>query len=180
MTDNLEIFRKEFLNANTWAQRKDGVPLDLLDNLSAEELQTAELELIQAATLNDTWPIIGLGHIKSKDSLPTLYALLVKSTKQVKVSIAHSIFQICADNKMIDVVLEEAHQIIDPYELISILYMLPSFKDERVNLMLNNFRAHKDYLVAYNATRHLGLPTDEVVEKFSKPKAKRKWWQIKF
>ncbi len=180
MIDNLEIFRKEFLNANTWAQRKEGVPLDLLDNLSAEELKTAEIELIQATTLNDTWPIIGLGHIKSQDSLPTLYALLAKRTKQVKVAIAHSIFQICADNKMIDVVLEEVHQITNPYELIGILYMLPSFKDERVDLMLNNFRAHKDYLVAYNATRCLGLSTDEVVAKFSKPKAKRKWWQIKF
>jgi hypothetical protein len=180
LTDNLEVFRQEFLNANTWAQRKEGVPLDLLDNLSAAELKTAEIELIQAATLNDTWPIIGLGHIRSKDSLPILYALLVKSTKHIKVTIAHSIFQICADSKMIDIVLEEVHQITDLYEIISILYMLPSFKDERVNLMLNNFRTHKDYLVAYNATRYLGLPTDEVVAKFSKPKAGRKWWQIKF
>ena len=47
MTDNLDIFRKEFLGANSWAQRKDGVPLDLLDNLSIEELKVAESELIR-------------------------------------------------------------------------------------------------------------------------------------
>jgi hypothetical protein len=37
VTDNLDIFRKEFLGDNTSAQRKDGVPLALLDNLSSEE-----------------------------------------------------------------------------------------------------------------------------------------------
>ena len=68
-SDKLEIFRKEFLNANSWAQRKDGVPLDLLDNLSIEELEIAEKDLIERLSLKDDWPINGLGHIKSQKAL---------------------------------------------------------------------------------------------------------------
>lgn len=58
MTNNLDIFRKEFLEANSWSQRKDGVPLDLLDNLTDEEQKTAEIELIKVVSLRDNWPII--------------------------------------------------------------------------------------------------------------------------
>ncbi|MBK6506530.1 MAG: hypothetical protein IPG02_12885 [Ignavibacteria bacterium] len=149
LTDNLEIFRRDFLNANTWAQRKDGVPLYLIDKLTPEDL-------------------------------------LTNSSKNMKLIIAHSIFQICQDSKMIDIALEETPEITNPTNLIDILYLLPDFNDERVNAMLNNFRDHQEYLVAYNAARALGLSTDEVVEKFRStsssternlPKAKIKWWQ---
>ncbi|MDZ4746401.1 MAG: hypothetical protein SGJ05_10420 [bacterium] len=92
MADNLDIFRKDFLGANSWPQRKDGVPLDLLDNLSPDELKTAEQELLTAASLRDDWPIIGLGHIKSIKSIPILYNLLGKSKTSMTVTIAHSIF----------------------------------------------------------------------------------------
>ncbi|MEP6795275.1 MAG: hypothetical protein ABJB16_13175 [Saprospiraceae bacterium] len=172
--NNLELFRKEYLQANTWAQRKDGAPLYLLDKLSTEELKSAEIEMIQSLSPGDTWPIIGLGHIKSKDALPKLYKLLDKGEKKIKVTIAHSIFQICQDQKMIDIVLEETTKTTHWSDLIDILYLLPAFQDERVMTMLNDFRHHKEYLVAYNATRALGLPTDEVVEKFKvkKPEGK--------
>ena len=176
MTNNLDIFRKEFLEANSWAQRKDGVPLDLLDNLTSEELQVAEIELIKVVSLKDNWPIVGLGHIKSKDALPTLYDLLAKSKGSMKVTIAHSIFQICQDNKMTEIVLETMPGITNQYELIDVLYYLPDFKDERITELHNNYRNHKEYLVAYNATRFLGLPTDEVVEKFREKKKQRSIW----
>jgi len=186
LTDNLEIFRRDFLNANTWAQRKDGVPLYLIDKLTPEECKVAGAELIKVIHPGDPWPIIGLGYMKSSDSLPKLYKLLTNSSKNMKVTIAHSIFQICQDSKMIDIALEETPEITNPTNLIDILYLLPDFNDERVNAMLNNFRDHQEYLVAYNAARALGLSTDEVVEKFRStsssternlPKAKIKWWQ---
>ena len=154
------------MEANTWAQRKDGVPLDLLDNLSAEELIVAEAGLIKAASLNDSWPIIGLGHIKSKDSLPTLYKLLEKSERAMKVTIAHSIFQISKDEKMKNIVLDTMPEITNEFELIDILYYLPDFKDKRITDLHHTYRNHKDYLVAYNATRYLGLPVGEVVKRF--------------
>ena len=167
MSSNIEIFLKDFLGASTWGQRKDGVPLDLLDNLTPDELKTAELELIKSANLGDTWPIIGLGHIKSTQALPALYSLLDESKQSFKVTIAYSIFQICKDEKMIGIVLQELPKITNQYELIAVLYMLPAFTDDRISVLLNNYRDHKEYLVAYNATRALGLSTDEVVKKFS-------------
>jgi hypothetical protein len=180
LTDNLQIFRQEFLGANTWAQRKDGVPLDLLDKLSVDELRTAEVELIKSANLGDTWPILGLGHIKSTQALPTLYNLLDKSKKGFKVTTAYSIFQISKDQKMIDIVLEELPKTTNQYELIDVLYMLPAFKDEKITAMLNNYREHKEYLVAYNATRALGLSTDEVVKKARQQNEKKSFWKRLF
>ncbi len=176
MTNNLDIFRKGFLEANSWAQRKDGVPLDLLDNLTDEELKIAEVELINVVSLKDNWPIVGLGHIKSKDALPTLYDFLDKSKGSMKVTIAHSIFQIYQDTKMIEIVLETMLRITNQYELIDVLYYLPDFKDKRITELHNNYRNHKEYLVAYNATRYLGLPSDEVVEKFREKGKNRSIW----
>lgn len=166
MKNNLKISRQEYLHANTWAQRKDGVPLNLLDNLTAAELKLAEAELIKAANAGDTWPIIGLGHIKSAAALPKLYDLLAATSKNIKITVAHSIYQICADDEMCNIALTETAKLVSWQELIDVLYLLPGFKDERVQKMLNDFRHHNDYLVAYNATRALGLPTENVVEKF--------------
>lgn len=180
MTNNLDIFRQEFLGANTWAQRKDGVPLDLLDNLSIEELKVAEVELIKAASLGDDWPIVGLGHIKSKDALPTLIKLLDDSKGAIKVKIAHSIFQISGDEKMKDIVLETMPKITGEFELIDVLYYLPFFKDMKITDLLHSYRNHKKYLVAYNATRYLGLPTDEVVEKFRNKEKPKSFWDKLF
>lgn len=176
VADNLDIFRKEFLNANSWAQRKDGVPLYLLDNLTSEELKTAENELINAISLGDNWPIVGLGHIKSKDALPVLNNILKKSKGAMKVTIAHSIFQIGQDVKMIEVVLDTMPGITNPYELVDILHYLPDFNDKRTIGLLQRYREHNDYLVAYNATRYLGLPTEDVVEKFRARKKHRSLW----
>ena len=178
LENNLDIFRKEYLGANTWGQRKDGVPLDLLDKLSDEEIKVAEAELIKAASLRDDWPIVGLGHIKSKDAVPTLYGLLDKSKGAMKVTIAHSIFQITEDVKMIEIVLETMPRITNEFELIDVLYYLKDFKDKRITDLHHACRNHKDYLVAYNATRYLGLPTDEVVEKFRNKKQRSFWNKI--
>ena len=180
MGNNLDIFRQEFLGANTWAQRKEGVPLDLLDKLSSDELQTAEVELIKSATLRDTWPILGLGHIKSTKGLPTLYNLLEKSKNGFKVTTAYSIFQICKDQRMIEIVLQELPKITNQYELIDVLYMLPTFKDEKITASLNSFCDHKQYLVVYNATRALGLSTDEVVKRARERNEKKSIWQKLF
>lgn len=163
---NIDLFRKDFLEANTWAQRKDGVPIDLLDNLTKAELKIAETELIHALSLRDDWPVIGLGHIQSKAALPKLYELLKDSNGPMKVTIAHSIFQICQDAQMIDIVLHTMLVITNPFELIDILYYLPDFNNKSITELHHGYCNHTDYLVAYNATQSLGLPTDEVIERF--------------
>lgn len=163
---NIELFRKDFLGANTWAQRKDGVPIELLDNLTKEELKTAETELIHALSLRDDWPITGVGYIQSRAALPKLYELLHDSNGPIKVTIAHSIFQISQDAQMINVVLNTMPAITNPYELIDILYYLPDFNHRSITELHHSYRNHTHYLVAYNATQALGLPTGEVVERF--------------
>jgi hypothetical protein len=180
MEKNLDIFRKEFFGKRTWVQVKDGIPLDLLDRLSPAELKIAEAELIKAANLNDDWHIIALGHIKSTNALPTLYKLLGETKKRFKVVIAHSIFQINGDSKMIDIVLNEMPKITSEYALIDIIYMLPAFRDKNINELLDSLRFHKKYLVAYNATRALGLSTDEVVKKFSVLEKPKGFWKKVF
>jgi hypothetical protein len=165
------------LGANTWSQRKDGVPLVLLDKLSVDELKTAEIELIKSANLGDTWLILGLGHIKSTQALPLLYNLLDNSKKRFKVTTAYSKFQISEDQKMVDIILQELPKITDQYELIDVLYMLPAFKDEKITALLDNYRNHKVYLVAYNATIALGLSTVDVVKKARQQNKKKNFWK---
>ena len=84
----------------------------------------------------------------------------------MKVTIAHAIFQINGDATMGELVLKEMPQLDSWTEIIDLLYLLPDFKDARVAALLHQFRESKEYLIAYNATRVLGLSTDEVVKKF--------------
>ncbi len=165
---DLDIFRKDYLHAKSWEQRRDGIPLDLLDNLLGEELVIAEDELIDALSLGDDWPVIGLGHIKSVPALPKLGRLLKESSGAMKVKIAYSIFQICEDDSMKDIVIATLPTINNPTDIISVLHFLPNFKDEKISALLYAYSNHSDYLVAYNATRYLGLPVDGVIERFRK------------
>lgn len=170
MPTNLEIFRKDFLNAKTYIQRKDGVPLRLLDNLSPDELKIAEEELIAAIDPGDSWPVMGLGHIKSVKALKKLYPLLNYSSRGTKVMIAYAIYQITQDPSMIDITIRETSPLNKWVDLIDIMYILPEFKNEKTDKLLHQFADHPEYLVAYNATRALGLPTEPVIERFRKKK----------
>jgi len=169
MADGLSVFRSKYLNATTWAQRKDGVPLYLLDELTPQERTIAEQELIESASLKDSWSIIGLGHICSEKSLRILYTLFDESASFLKIIIAHSIFQINKDPKMAPAVLQELSMSGSWHvsSLIDILYMLPDFQDAAINRQLECFSNSTNYLIAYNATSVLGRPTEPVVKKFS-------------
>lgn len=179
MSKNIEVFRKEFLNAHSWSQRKGGVPLGLLEDLSSEELLIVEDELIEALHGTDDWIVMGLGHIKSQGALPKLYNVLSNNRGAMKVTIAHAIYKICGDQKMIRVVLEEMPGIHSQYELIHVVYLLRSFENDEINLVLNELRQHKEYLVAYNATQAMGLPTEEVVQRFRNMKNSGLWNKVR-
>ena len=163
---NLDKFKREFLQANTWVQRKDGVPLYLLEKLSIEERSIAEHEMIRSLSLNDTWPIMGLAHIKSRKALPKLYDLLDQSKEHYKITLAYAIYQICNNGKMIDIVLDELPKITDQHRLIEIMYLLTAFNNEKITESVIIYLDDEDYLVAYNAARALGLSTDDIVQKF--------------
>ena len=124
-----------------------------------------------------------VGKTSTKDAIYTVVAddhFVRKSQKSFKVTTAYSIFQICNDQEMIDLVLKELPKITSQYELIDVVYMLPAFKNEKITALLNNYRNHKEYLVAYNATRALGLSTDEVVNKARQQNEKKSFWKKLF
>ncbi len=79
---------------------------------------------------------------------------------------------------MTDIVLEQLPKIKSQFTLIDLLYLLPTFKDPRTTALLNSYRTHEKYLVAYNATRALGLPTDGVVNKFRQKETKSFWRRL--
>jgi hypothetical protein len=166
MEDHLTIFRREYLHANTWAQRKEGVPLDLLDALNANELLIAEQELIDAAGVNDDWPVFGLAHIKSVKALPVLYSLLETAEGYMQVIIAYAIFKVCGDKDMIGIAVDKMSKLTSEFQIIRLLYLLPAFNDQRAMALLESYYDHKEYLVAYNAAVVLGRSTKKVIERF--------------
>lgn len=175
MSAAFEYFQRDFLHANTWNQRKDGVPLSLLDRLTPDERLLAEDQLIEAAGSDDSWPILGLGHLRSKKALPVLRALLEKCRLGMKIYVAFAIFQITGEVEMVDVVLEELPKINNEYALIDILWWLPAFRDRRITALLEQYTHDKRYLVAYNATRNLSRSTDEVIERYRKERKPPSW-----
>lgn len=171
-SESLIIFLSEFLNAKTWVQRKDGVPLNLLDELSADDMKIAESELIDALSLDDSWPIRGLGHIRSFSSLPYLYNLLPGSNGFIRIAIAHAVFSINKDGKMIEEAIKATLLLTKQlpkteYQLIDVIYLLPDFNDEAINKILHSLYNSNFYLIAYNAAKVLGYPTVDIVSKFS-------------
>ncbi|WP_336516523.1 hypothetical protein [Pollutibacter soli] len=190
MSIALDNFRNDFLYASSWETRKDGPPLYLLDKLDATELAVAEMELISHLSKDDFWPVSALGYIRSQNALPSLYNLLYRASSYGKVITAHAIFNICKDEQMIDIVEREIKNQWNSTHLIDIIYTLPDFDNERTNKILHDLREHEEYLVAYNATRALQLPTEEIVERFRQKKIaankisqnspernKLSWWQ---
>jgi hypothetical protein len=166
MTDHLSQFFSHFLHANTWELRKDGVPLDLIDSLSAQERIVAEAALIEKLDLSEDWPIHGLAKLQSQKALPRLYDLLLIAKPGMKVNLAYAIYRICRGQAMIPLVTAAVPQIESEYQLIDIMYLLPEFKDSRTDALLQSLREDSRYLVAYNAARAMSLSTDPVVEKF--------------
>jgi len=165
----------------------------LLDKLNPSELAIAEKELIKNLKTDDSWPVSALGHIRSNAALPSLYNLLHRASAYGKVIAAHAIFNICKDERMIDIVENEVKKQWNNTHLVEIIYTLPDFENERTNKILQDLRGHEEYLVAYNATCALKLPTEEVVEKFrqkniaanesnrlSPKENKLSWWQKLF
>ena len=117
-------------------------------------------------SLRDDWPILGLAHLRSRRALGRLKELLGKSEGGMKVKIAAAIYQISGDPGMAALALQTTDAITNTHTLIDILYLLPAFNDSRVQARLQSYRLHPEYLVAYNATRALGLPMEEVVQRF--------------
>lgn len=156
MTDNLDLFYRDFLNPPD-EEILNGVPFDILDKLNPEEKIIAEKELIKKIG-EDTWAIEGLVHLKSKAAIDPLYSLLEKLPVEhngTKISIAHAIYLICQDEKMIEIFLEEIPKQIYYVVLGSALRKCSIFQDDRIIQVLEKYSNHKDSSVYIGARQAL-------------------------
>jgi hypothetical protein len=164
MSNAYQRFVREYLEANSWAERKDGAPVEIIDKLTSEERERAEEELIKRLSIRDDWAAIGLGYMKSAKAAPALYALLPKASGSVKAQIATALWKICEDEKMLQVVLNLSQPSflsrLSPYyefKQINLIYCLAQFPQTEAKARLEELTEDGQYLVSYNAKRALVL-----------------------
>jgi len=163
MSNAYQNFVDSYLNGTSWPQRKDGPPIELLDKLDNEERSRAENDLIERLSFwRDSWPIEGLGHLRSKNALPHLKKIQWKARGSMKAQIATAIWKICGDPQMLDVVVGCSYPSIlsglSPFKTFSqidIIYCLCEFDDMRAIDRLKELQDDTDYLISYNANRAL-------------------------
>jgi hypothetical protein len=161
-TPEYQAFVTNFLEAKTWATRKDGVPLSLLDALSDTDKAKAERALLQRLSLGDDWPTIGLGHLKSTAAGPRLRQMLAKAEGSMKATIATALWKIDRDDSMADIVIKASVDCYTDeddkaltYQMIDIILCLCELPQERVRARLEALTKSGNYLVASNARRIL-------------------------
>jgi hypothetical protein len=164
MSSAYQKFVKEYLEANSWAERKDGAPVEIIDELISEEKEKAEEELIKRLSIGDDWAAIGLGYMKSAKAAPALYALLPQASGSVKAQIATALWKICEDEEMLKVVLNLSQPSslsrLSPYyefRQIDIIYCLAQFPQSEARAKLEELTKDEKFLVSYNAKRALVL-----------------------
>jgi HEAT repeat protein len=151
-------FQRDFLNANTWAQRKDGLPLDLLDALSDTEKLTAEEELLRRVENDDPWVIQGLAHLRSARALERFPPLLKAKSGLMQVHIATAIYELSGDLSMEQIVADfTADEKNDWTVRIDAIYCLAKFRTESAQAVLHRLESDKEHLIAYNAKRAVGV-----------------------
>ncbi len=163
MSNAYQRFVREYLEA-TSLERRDGPPIEIIDELTPEEKEKAEEELIKRLSIWDDWAAIGLGHMKSAKAAPALYALLPKAFGSVKARIATALWKICGDEKMLQIVLNLSYPSffsgLNPFhefKQIDIIYCLVQFPQPEARARLEELTQDTQYLVSYNAKRALEL-----------------------
>lgn len=163
LSNEYQQFVNGYLNANTWPERKDGPPFYLLDSLNREDRIKAEKELIERLNLGgDSWPIAGLGYLKSEKALNSLYDLLSNSEGIIRAEIATAIWNISGDEEMLKVVIQcsmfERLKQSSPYRqylMIDVIYCLSQFGHPDAIDRLTQLSSDPEYLISYNAKRAL-------------------------
>jgi hypothetical protein len=163
MSRSWDQFESDFLNANSWGQRKDGYPGDLIDALSPEEKTRAITMLTERLNGRDDWPVRAMAHLRVVESVPKLRSLLMNVEEpRMQVVIATSIFQLTGDPTMENVVREVAEATAIFWGTrIDAIYCLSRFKTETAMRALSGLTKDPEYLVRYNAKR-AGSRDDEI------------------
>lgn len=158
-----QAFVQDFLQANDWAQRRDGVPLDLLDALHNDDLERAEDAMLKRLSeCNDDWPVIGLGHIKSKRAVEPLLDQLESAARVRAAAIGAALWKITGKDRFVEPVLKaskDAYQDNDrqaqSYDMLEIIVSLAAFPHTAVTERLEQLLKSKNSLIAYNAKEAL-------------------------
>ena len=141
----------------------------IIDGLNDNEKNLVSGALINMlwAGSDDTLIVTTLAYMKSKTALPALYDLLEKAPAGlVKIMIAVSIFQISADENMIETAICSFKQLDDKkdayyvYKLVEAFYYLRKFSDPGANKLIEQYVNHPEYLLSYNAKINLGIRMD--------------------
>jgi hypothetical protein len=150
-------------------------------SLSESEKNEIEQQLIKMLEKNDD-NLIGetLAIMRSINSLPVLRKRLSLSKRpSSRIIWASYINEINnGDEEMKQIVLNEFDNVSEKYSLISIFHYLSQFRDPRISEKIRNFINHKDYLIAYNARRCLGIDTSEIVKREQNKNKTKVWWQF--
>jgi hypothetical protein len=134
----------------------------IIDLLSKEDKDLVEIALIDLLDKNswDTFIVETLAMMKSVKSLPTLRRLLGKCKQGFdKLSIATSIYEICHDEDMITIAINEFNRfenkirIYRDENIMSAFYYLSRFDSDKTNDLIGKYLDHKNYLISYNAKR---------------------------
>ena len=135
-----------------------------LTDIEKENLERVLIEKIIFADDNlDILIVETLGYLKSEKALPILRDKLMESTDNIsKLIIASSIYDI--DKKsidMIDVAISSVNEIDNKndvyyvYKLASVFDYLAEFRSPKINDVIREYAKHEEYLISYNAKRHL-------------------------
>ncbi len=135
-----------------------------IDDLS--QIEKGHLENILIVKLkensSDTLIVETLAYLKSMKSIPILYELLNSdSNLDSKLVIATCIYEINMDSTMIDIAIstfnniEKKEDAYTNYSLIQAFYYLVKFNSKRLNLILEEYSSHKNYLLSFNANQAL-------------------------
>ena len=151
-------FESEFLNANSWAQRKDGVPLDLLDSLDTRDRERAVAQLLSRLDGRDTWPIDGLAHLREVSALSPLRKLLGHRSAIIRAHAAAAIFALEGDTSVESyasslVTSADAHW----GDRIDAIWCLVKFRTQSAKAALEQASRDSEFLVSYNAKRALAV-----------------------
>jgi hypothetical protein len=146
-------FEQDFLNANSWPQRKDGFPSDLLDALSPEERTRAVSILKEKLDGRDDWPVRAMAHLRVAESAPVLHCLLEKEPFPViRAVIATAIYELTGDETMEkEVASVAAAREREWVHRLDAIHCLGRFKTDSAHKLLCELAHDPDYLVSYNA-----------------------------
>jgi hypothetical protein len=162
MTDIEKLIKEIIPYPADHSHREGFTNSQIIEPLSKEDKDLVEIALIDLLNKNpwDTFIVETLAMMKSIKSLPTLRRLLEKSKQGFDtLSIATSIYEICHDEAMITIAVNEFNRfenkimIYKDENIMAAFYYLSKFDSDITNDLIGKYLDHKNYLVSYHAKR---------------------------